>query len=74
LGSDYRTARGSQRLFQLCMLMKAPLLSPSFRWNGSATHNDSTAFRERQRERMRKAQQQPTNVATFKERKHGTTA
>jgi hypothetical protein len=52
--------------------VKAPILSPSFRWNGSATHNDSTAFRERQRERMRKVQQ--SNVTPLKERKHGTTA
>jgi hypothetical protein len=54
--------------------VKAPILSPSFRWNGSATHNDSTAFRERQRERMRRVQQQPQNITLLKERKHGTTA
>jgi len=46
--------------------MSAPILNPAFRWIPAATHNDSTAFRERQRERMkaaeaaRKAEQQST--------------
>ncbi len=35
--------------------MSAPILSPSFRWIPSSTHNDSTAFRERQRARMEAA-------------------
>ena len=44
--------------------MSAPILSPSFRWIPAATHNDSTAFRERQRERMKAAEQarKSTNV------------
>lgn len=35
--------------------MIAPILDPAFRWLGSATHNDSTAFRDRQRARMEAA-------------------
>lgn len=36
-------------------VVSAPILSPSFRWIPSSTHNDSTAFRERQRARMEAA-------------------
>ena len=48
----------------------APILDPAFVWLGSATHNDSTAFRERQRARMEAAQkvrkaEQSNNVKTL---------
>lgn len=37
--------------------MSAPILNPAFRWIPAATHSDSTAFRERQQQRMRAAEQ-----------------
>lgn len=36
----------------------APLLSPSFKWHSAATHSTPDAFRERQKERMAKAQKE----------------
>jgi hypothetical protein len=48
----------------------APLLDPAFVWHPASSHGDSTAFRERQRERMKRAQAKPAaNVAPITQRK-----
>jgi hypothetical protein len=49
---------------------RAPILSPSFVWIGSASHDaGSEAFRARQQERMKRMQTKPEgNVATIKRR------
>lgn len=48
--------------------MSAPILNPAFRWIPAATHSDSTAFRERQQQRMRAAEQarKANNVRAIK--------
>lgn len=40
----------------------APILDPRFVWIPAATHGDSTAFRERQQERMKKAERERASV------------
>ena len=46
-------------------MSRAPILSPSFVWIPSASHDaDSTAFRERQRARMAAAQAERRANAT----------
>lgn len=44
-----------------------PLHDPAFRWIPAASHDaDSTAFRERQRQRMLAAQAKPATVTQMK--------
>lgn len=56
--------------------MSAPILNPAFRWIAAATHGTSEAFAERQRARMKAAEQArkaaSTNVKPITQHKRGT--
>lgn len=56
--------------------MSAPLLNPAFRWIPAATHGTSEAFAERQRARMKAAEQarkaEQSNVKPITQRKART--
>lgn len=57
--------------------MTAPILDPAFKWNSSASHDaGSEAFRERQRQRMKAAQEaaKATNVAPINVKQKRTKA
>lgn len=57
--------------------MKAPILDPSFKWIPSRDHDaGSEAFRERQRQRMKAAQEaaKATNVAPINVKQKRTKA